>query len=59
MAIKDQVLMVRSVKRIPVEQRWGEDCVKWVNGAPWNKYIGDEYADGEVPEEVSAPEVNP
>ena len=26
-AIKDQVLMVRSVKRIPVEQRWGEDCV--------------------------------
>ena len=54
-AIKDQVLMVRSVKRVLVEQGWGEDCVKWVNRAPWNKYNGDEYADGDVPEGVVAP----
>ena len=49
-AIKDQVFAVRSVRRIPIESRWSEDCVKWVNRAPWNRYKGDEYADGEVPE---------
>ena len=58
-AIKGQVLMVRSVERIPVEQRCGADCAKWVSRAPWNKYNGDEYADGDVPEEVEAPEVTP
>ena len=53
-AIKDKILAVRSVRRIPVEERWGEDCIKWVNRAPWNHYKGAEYADGEVPEEVEA-----
>ena len=42
----------RSVHRIPVEERWGEDSVRWVKWAPWNRYKGDEGADGEVPEGV-------
>ena len=29
-ATKDGVVFVRSAKRIPVERRWGEDCVNWV-----------------------------
>ena len=62
-AVKDKVFAVRSVRRIPVEDRWSEDCVKWVNRAPWNRYKGEEYADGEVPAEVTAektePNVNP
>ena len=53
-AVKDSVFAVRSVRRIPVEERWNEDCIKWVNRAPWNRYKGDEYADGEVPEQVTA-----
>ena len=30
-----------------------------VNRAPWNHYKGDEYADGDVPEEVTAEKVGP
>ncbi len=41
-AVKDEVMMVRSVKKIPFEHRWSEDCVKWVNRVPWNRYKGDE-----------------
>ena len=41
---------VRSVRRIPVEDRWGPDCVGWVRHLPWNRYSGDEQADGDVPE---------
>ena len=51
------VFGVRSVRRIPVEDRWGEDCSKWVKRALWNKYKGDEYADGEVPEGIIPEEV--
>ena len=53
-AVKDKVLAVRAVRIIPIQDRWGEDCIKWVNRAPWNHYKGDEYADGDVPEEVTA-----
>ena len=49
-AVKDKVLSVRSVRRIPVEQRWGEDCISWVSKAPWNRYEEALDADGEVPE---------
>ena len=59
MAVKDEVLLVRSVKRIPFETRWSEDNIKWVNRAPRNKYTGDEFADGDVPDEVEAPTINP
>ena len=30
-SVADEVLFVRSVRRIPVEHRWGQDCVSWVN----------------------------
>ena len=51
------IFAVRSVRRIPLESRWGEDCVNWVQWAPWNRYKGDEGADGEVPEGVPAEEI--
>ena len=44
---------------MPVEERCGEDCAKWVNRAPWNRYTGEEYADGELPDEVSADKIEP
>ncbi len=56
MTVGDKVFGGRSVRRIPVEDRWSEDCVRWVKRAPWNRYKGDEFADGEVPEEV-VPEI--
>ena len=58
-SIKDQVIAVRSVRRIPKEERWCEDCVKWVTRAPWNRYKGDEYADGDVPDAVAAEKIEP
>lgn len=39
------------MKRIPVEERWGEDFVRWVKMVPWHRYKRDEAADGEIPEE--------
>jgi hypothetical protein len=53
-AVKDRVFEVRSVRRIPVEDRWSEDNIKWVNRAPWNRYKECEFADGDAPEEVEA-----
>ena len=41
---------VRAVKRIPVEERWGKDCVNWVRNTFWNKYKGDPEEDGDIPE---------
>ena len=37
-SVKDNVFAVRSVRRIPEEHRWSEDCVKWVNRTLWNRY---------------------
>ena len=48
---------VRSVRRIPEEERWGTDNRRWVRSVPWNKYKGDEYEDGGVPEGVVAERV--
>ena len=50
-ATPDGIRKARSVKRIPKEQRWGPDCVKWVKHAPWNRYPGAADADGEIPED--------
>ena len=47
---------MRSVRRIPVERRWSEDCVSWVKWAPWNKYKDAGDADGDVPEGVPVEE---
>jgi hypothetical protein len=42
---------VRSIRRVAVQDRWGEDSVTWVKHVPWNLYKGDEMADGDIPEE--------
>ena len=51
--VKGKVLSARSVRRIPVEQRWGKDCISWVDRVPWNRYKEALDADGEVPESLS------
>ena len=48
----ERFFYVRSIKRIPIEKRWGEDCVNWVQWAPWNRYKDAEDADGDIPEGV-------
>ena len=48
-AEKDGVVeSTNSIRRLPVEERWGKDNWRWVKGLPPNKYTGDEYQDGEV-----------
>jgi hypothetical protein len=65
---QDGIKKARSVRRLPVEKRWCEDCIEWVKFVPWNKYRGDDEADGEIPEEAlrdpfvrrdEAPDVRP
>ena len=45
------------MRRIPLQERWSGDARRWVKGVPWNKYKGDEYEDGEMPEGVEAKDV--
>ena len=47
----------RSVKRIPEENRWGEDNLSWVKWAPWRRYRDAVDADGDLPEGVPAEEL--
>ena len=53
-AVKGKLMTVRSVKRIPVEERWSKDCVEWVDRVMWNRYKDDDGADGDVPQGVPA-----
>ena len=46
LATKDGVVQSRSVKRLPVEMRWGRDCIDWVKWAPWNRYRDASDAEG-------------
>ena len=55
-ATEDGVMKVRSVKRIPIDDRWSLDTIKWVKHVPWNRYKDDEDADGDIPEEKLADE---
>jgi hypothetical protein len=41
---------VRTVRRVPEEQRWSADNLAWVQAVPWNTGKGDPEADGELPE---------
>ena len=50
-ATKEGMEKVRSVRRIPVGERWGPDCVNWVKNVPWNRGKGNGEPDGEIPEE--------
>ena len=44
------IMYVRTVRRIPEEQRWSADHLEWVQRVPWNTGHGDDEADGEIPE---------
>ena len=45
-----EIKYVRTVKRVPEEQRWGAGNLEWVTGVPWNRGNGDRNADGDLPE---------
>ena len=48
----ERIHFSKYVYRVPESRRWGEDCLNWVKWAPWNRYSGDEFAEGDVPEGV-------
>jgi hypothetical protein len=41
----------RSIRRLPLQERWGLDCLNWVKNVPWHLYRGDLLADGDIPED--------
>ena len=49
-ATKDGLQAVRSVRRLPAEERWGASNKDLVRHVPWNKSGDDPEADGELPE---------
>ena len=51
------VIFARSARRLRMDKRWSEDCVNWVQWAPWHRYKDADDVDGEVPEGVDAEEV--
>ena len=44
------VRTVRTVRRVPEEERWSPDNLQWVQAVPWNHGKDDGEADGEMPE---------
>ena len=55
-ATEEGIEEVRSVRKLPKEQRWGEDTLNWVKWAPWRKYKDAIDADGDLPEGVPVEE---
>lgn len=51
-AVRGKVFGVRSVRRLPLEDRWENDCLDWVDRVPWNRYHDAPDADGDLPEGV-------
>ena len=49
-ATEKRTWKVRSVRRLPEDARWSSDSVTWVRRTMWNRFQGDEQADGEIPE---------
>ena len=45
-----EIKYVRTVKRIPEEQRWDSNNLEWITMVPWNRGRGDKEADGDVPD---------
>ena len=45
-----EVKYVRTVKRIPEEQRWDAKNLEWISVVPWNRGPNDKDADGDLPE---------
>ena len=54
-ATKEGLQAVRSVRRLPLEDRWDSGNKCFVKHVPWNKSGEDPEADGELPGEVEAP----
>jgi hypothetical protein len=50
-AMPSGIRKCRSVRRLPVEERWGLDSLAWVKHVPWHLYRGDSQADGDIPED--------
>ena len=50
LARPEGVHFARSARRVPLDQRWGEDNVNWVCWAPWRRYKDAPDGDGEVPD---------
>ena len=40
----------RTVRRVPLRDRWSSENLQWVATVPWNKGNGDKEADGDMPE---------
>ena len=58
----EKTFSVRAVRRLPVDQRWTGDTVRWTRRTLLNRYKDDAGADGDLPETVPqevAPEVGP
>ena len=61
-ATASKTIAARSVRRLPLEQRWSPDCVRWVRRTLWKRYKDDTGADGDLPEAMPqevAPDVGP
>ena len=50
------IVLSRDAKRMPIEDRWVEDCLGWVQWAPWRQYRAHKDADGGLLEGVPAEE---
>jgi hypothetical protein len=44
------IVCVRTVWRVPLEQRWSAEHLAWIRADPWNRGRDDADVDGEVPE---------
>ena len=47
---QEGVKIVRSARRIPVEDRWDAKALDWVKFVPWNLCEKDNTADGDIPD---------
>ena len=54
-ATKEGLQAVRSVRRIPVEERWSSGNKDFVRHVPWNKSGEDPEADGDLPQAPEMP----
>ena len=45
-----EVKYVRTIRRIPEDERWDAEYLSWARAVPWNKGRGDPDADGYVPD---------
>jgi hypothetical protein len=50
-AVPSGVRKCRSLRRLPIEERWSLDSLAWVKHVPWHLYREDPQADGDIPED--------